>query len=76
MDFVAIARFSSRLEAETIGHALDQHGIPFIVKGEDIGMYGGMSGPTVQGAALWVPEDRVKEVAGLLKCVVRPPPEE
>lgn len=75
MDFVEVAHFRSRLEAETVGHALDPHGIPFIIKGEDLGIYGGMPGPTLQGASLWVPEDRVKDVAALLSCVVKPPPE-
>lgn len=74
-DFVEVARFPSRLEAETVGHALDQYDIPFFVKSDDIGLFGpGITGPTPGGASLWVPAARHAEVAGLLSCVVRPPP--
>ena len=77
MDFVEVARFASRLEAETVGHALDQYDIPFMVKSEDIGYFGpGAEGPTLIGASLCVPEDRVSEVSRLLSCIVKPPPEE
>ncbi len=34
------ARFSSRLEAEAIGYALDQYDIPFLVQSSDIGVFG------------------------------------
>ncbi|MCP4656417.1 MAG: hypothetical protein GY856_13470 [bacterium] len=72
MEFVVIARFSSRLEAEAIGHALDQYDIPFLVQSADIGMFGpGHLGRTPVGAALCVPADRAGEVAELLSCVVR-----
>lgn len=71
--FVEIASFPSRLEAETVGHALDQHGIPFLVQSEDIGIFGpGMSGWTPGGARLLVPESAREEVGRLLTCVVRP----
>ena len=71
MDFVEIARFGSRLEAETIGHALDQYDIPFIVQSADVGMFGpGMIGTSPAGAELLVPRDRVDEVRELLNCVV------
>ena len=71
MDFVEIARFGSRLEAETIGHALDQYDIPFVVQSADVGMFGpGMIGTSPAGAQLLVPEDRVDEVRELLNCVV------
>ena len=74
MEFKEIARFNSRLEAETIGHALDQHGIPFLVQSSDIGIFGpGHAGGTTAGAALCVPENRVREVRKLLSCVVKPP---
>ena len=72
MEFVEIARFSSRLEAEAIGHALDQYDIPFLVQSPDIGMFGpGLVGRTPVGAALCVPADRVDEVGELLSCVVQ-----
>ncbi|MDY7095873.1 MAG: hypothetical protein SX243_23105 [Acidobacteriota bacterium] len=69
--FIEIARFPSRMEAETVGHALDQHGIPFVVQSDDIGIFGpGMSCWTPSGARLLVPESAREEVAGLLTCVV------
>lgn len=73
MEFVEIARFSSRLEAETIGHALDQFGIPFVVESPDVGMFGpGFGGSAPGGAGLRVPADRADEASDLLHCAVRP----
>ena len=70
MDFKEVARFNSRLEAETIGHALDQYSIPFLVQSADVGMFGpGMTGWSPQGAGLLVPADRVDEVHELLTCI-------
>lgn len=72
MKYVEIARFSSRLEAETIGHALDQYDIPFLVQSPDIGIFGpGHVGMVPMGASLRVPEDRLAEVEELLTCVVQ-----
>lgn len=77
MDYVEIAVLSSRLEAEAIGHALDQFDIPFVVQSHDVGMFGpGMTGPTPAGASLRVPADRVDEVRELLSCLVKPIPED
>ena len=74
MDFAEVARFSSRLEAEAIGHALDQYDIPFMVQSADTGMFGpGMVGWSPEGATLLVPEDRLDEVKELLNCVVQVP---
>lgn len=71
---VEIARFSSRLEAESVGHALDQYEIDFVVRSDDVGIYGpGMTGWSPQGASLWVPADRADEVRELLSCVADPP---
>lgn len=75
-DFVKAASFGSRVEAETVGHALDQYGIPFYVKSEDMGVFGGAPGPSLYGATLWIPRDRVNEVAQLLSCVIKPLAEE
>ncbi len=73
MDWIKIAEFSTRLSAETIGHALDQHDIPHIVQQDDAGgMFGGLG----SGASLWIPADRKEDVARLLSCVVQPPPPE
>ena len=77
MEFVEIARFNSRLEAESIGHALDQYEIPFLVQSADIGMFGpGMVGTSPAGARLLVPEDKLETVRELLNCVVGPIDEE
>ncbi len=67
MDFVRIGNFNSRMEAETIGHALDQYDIPYMVKLDDAG---GMLVQMLPGASLWVPEDRVMEAKRLLSCVL------
>jgi hypothetical protein len=71
MAFVEFARFSSRLEAETVGHALDQHEIPFLVRADDVGVFGpGMVGTSPAGAGLLVPEEAVERVKQLLSCLV------
>ncbi len=73
MSFKKVAWFNSRIEAETIGHALDPHGIPFLVQSGDVGMFGpGMVGRSPAGATLLVPEESLEEVRRLLDCVVRP----
>lgn len=72
-DFVEIARFSSRMEAEVYGHALDQLEIPFLIQGNDVGIFGpGMTGFTPNGVGLLVPESRLPEVEEVLTCVARP----
>ena len=72
MSYKEVAWFSSRLEAETVGHALDAHEIPFLVQSGDVGMFGpGMIGRSPVGTSLLVPEDRLAEVRQLLDCVVR-----
>ena len=73
MNYTEIARFDSRLEAETVGHALDQYGIPFFVQSADIGMFGpGNIGRAPGGAGLCVPAERAEEASELLRCAVRP----
>lgn len=70
MDYKEVARFNSRLEAEAVGHALDQYSIPFLVQSADVGMFGpGMTGWSPQGATLLVPADKVDEVHELLTCI-------
>jgi len=72
-ELVEIARFSSRLEAESIGHALDQYGIAFVVRSDDVGIFGpGMTGWSPQGASLWVAAHKVDEVRELISCVAAP----
>ena len=71
MECVESARFNSRLEAETVGHALDQYDIPFLVQSADVGMFGpGMIGISPAGAQLLVPQDCVETVRDLLTCLV------
>lgn len=68
-----VGRFDSRLEAEAIGHALDPHGIPFLVKSEDLGIFGpGHTGATPQGATLWVPAEYKGRIEELLSCLLKP----
>ncbi len=70
MKFVELAKFDSRLEAETIGHALDQYDIPFLVQSAAIGMFGmGMMGKSPVPVSLCVPDNRLEEVRELLTCV-------
>ncbi len=73
MGYVEVSWFPSRLEAEAVGHALDQYDIPFLVQSADTGMFGpGMTGWSPQGAKLLVPEERLAEVRELISCVVKP----
>jgi hypothetical protein len=51
---------------------LDQYEIPFLVKSDDIGIFGpGHVMSTPQGASLWVPRSRSKEVEELLSCLFK-----
>ncbi len=73
MKFVELATFDSRLEAETIGHALDQYDIPFLVQSAGVGMFGmGMMGKSPVPVSLCVPDNRLDEVRELLTCVAVP----
>ncbi len=73
MKFVELAMFDSRLEAETIGHALDQYDIPFLVQSAGVGMFGmGMMGKSPVPVSLCVPDNRLDEVRELLTCVAVP----
>jgi hypothetical protein len=70
--FVKVAQFDSRLEAEAVGHALDQYEIPFLVKSEDLGIFGpGHTGATPQGATLLVPAQFVSQVRELFDCLAK-----
>lgn len=77
MEYEEVARFPSRLEAEAVGHALDQYEIPFVVQSADVGMFGpGMTGWSPEGARLLVPANRVEEVHELLSCLAPVPEDE
>lgn len=67
MNYVSIMECSSRLVAETFGHALGEKGIPFIVKSDDLGIGGGAGGTF--GATLWVPEELVNRARRVLPCI-------
>ncbi len=77
MKFVELATFDSRLEAETIGHALDQYDIPFLVQSAGVGIFGiGMMGKSPVPVKLCVPDHRLDEVKELLTCLAGPVEEE
>lgn len=77
MKLTKVGHFNSRLEAETIGNALRQYEIPFIVRSEDVGIFGpGHTGATPQGASLWVPEEDLPRVKELLTCLFEVPEDE
>ena len=77
MKLVEIARFNSRMEAEAVGHALDQYEIPFLIQGSDIGIFGpGMNGRSPAGVSLQVSEEVLEEVKELLHCVLVPESDE
>ena len=65
------------MEAEAVGHALDQYEIPFLIQGSDIGIFGpGMNGRSPAGVSLQVSEDALEEVKELLHCVLEPESDE
>jgi hypothetical protein len=71
MKYVTIATFNSRLEAETVAHALDPHGIPYLIQGHDIGMFGAAGGGIPGGIRLMVPDFVAEQVEAMLDCVIR-----
>ncbi len=71
MAMIPIQNFAGRMQADMAGHLLDDEGIPFLVKSDDIGIYGpGAEGQTVQGATLWAPEERAEEARELLRALM------
>lgn len=70
MKYVTIATFASRIEAETVAHALDPHKIPYLIQGHDIGMLG-TAGAVPGGVRLQVPDFVAEQVEAMLDCVVR-----
>lgn len=63
MDFVRIANFNNKFEAETTAHVLDQAAVPFIIHSDEpIFGEGGISNQVF----LSVPEDRAAEAKGLI----------
>ena len=68
MGMVKAGSFASLLEAETFAHALDGHGIPFSIQGDNLGLPGSVIGSFY----LLVPEDQVSEVWKILPCLAPP----
>lgn len=67
MNYIPIASFGSRLEAETFGNVLQENGLMSIVKSDDLGIGGGAGGSF--GATLWVPEELAPRARRLLPCM-------
>ena len=66
----AAITYTTTFEADVGKVALEQAGIPVLVKGADVGMFGGaFSGPTAHGVTLYVPADRLEEARDIV-----PPP--
>lgn len=69
----AVITYTTTFEADVAKAALEQAGIPVLVKGADVGMFGGaFSGPTAHGVTLYVPADRLEDA----KDIVPPAPED
>lgn len=67
-DWVIVARYSSRTEAELFSAILEREGIPVVTRGSDVGIFGpGFSGATALGVQLLVHSqdvDRAQELLG------------
>lgn len=66
MDFVKIADFNNKLEAETVAHVLDGHDIPWLVKSDE-GFFG--DGGISDQVSLKVPADKVEQAKEVLEGV-------
>lgn len=66
-EWTLLASYINSYEAEFSAAALKESGIPVMVKGLDVGIWGpGHAGPTTTGPSVWVPEDRLEEARELL----------
>lgn len=69
--YICVACFGSRLEAETVAHALEPYAIPYLIQGEDVGILGaGQSACAPGGVQLWIPATAVDEARRLLPCAL------
>ncbi len=74
MRFVAIADFPSRFDAEIAAQDLALTGIPFIIKSDDLAVFGtGL--PSLMGAELHVPESMAEAAVEILEQQVGEIPE-
>jgi len=63
----AVITYTTTFEADVAKAALEQAGIPVLVKGADVGMFGGaFSGPTAHGVTLYVPADRLDDARDIV----------
>ena len=63
----AVITYTTTFEADIGRAALEQAGIPVLVKGADVGMFGGaFSGPTAHGVTLYVPADRAEDARDIV----------
>ena len=63
MDFVRIADFNNKLNAETTAHVLDQSGIPFIIHSDD-SIFG--EGAITENVFLSVPKEQEAQARDLI----------
>lgn len=62
-----LQRYSARYEADLHVSLLEQAGIPVVVRGPEIGIFGpGFAGSTASGVVLLVPEDRLGDALDVL----------
>jgi Putative prokaryotic signal transducing protein len=66
-EWTLLASFTNSYEAEFAATGLKESGIPVMVRGLDVGIWGpGHAGPTITGPSVWVPENRLEEARELL----------
>jgi len=66
-DLEAVVTYTTMFEADVAKAALEQAGIPVLVKGADVGMFGGaFSGPTAHGVTLFVPADLLDDARDIV----------
>lgn len=64
MEFIEYKTFSSRMEAETWAHLLDPYQVPFYIKSEDSGIFGGAL--CNLSATIMVPKEMFEKVKDIL----------
>ena len=77
MDFVEIASFATRLEAETVAHALDKSEIPYVIKDEHSSVFP-LDESTVghNKVSLCVSEDKADAAKEVLRGMIDEEPSE
>lgn len=66
MSLVKVKNFPSRVFAEQAQQALEQEGIPSILKSPDSGILGSFGGSLPQGVDLYVPEESAETAHEIL----------